>query len=207
MPIVAAAIAGAQIASQFLPSIMGGGSGQAKLADTALVEELNRYATLIFDWARFTLNGVPNPPDSLSFRFGFMQSELDKVLAPNQACALIPQVQQANQKTLNAYVRPESKSNFTHTTMIPVLLRNLEKICAGQAPAPVSSSHYASVAGASAPVSSAQYTSVAGAPAPALAGGLGTAIASVGLTPVSGFVLLLGLGLAGTMGIIALSNK
>ncbi len=97
--------------------------------DTQKVEELNRFLTVIFDNARFTL-GKPIPADSMSFRFGFPRSQLEQRISPGQAQELISMVQQANQQVLSSYERPESASNFTHTTMVPALLGMLNQIAA-----------------------------------------------------------------------------
>ena len=123
-------------------------------------------------------------------------------MAPNQAAALIPQVQAANQKILAAYVRPESKTNFTHVTMVPALLGMLNRISGGEVVRTADTPGVAYVASSGGTSASGVAMSL-----PAPAGGLTSALGNVGLTPVSGFVLLLGLGLAGTMGFIALSKK
>lgn len=135
MPLPLLAIPLIQAGTQGLTSFFAFNSAnnQEKLDDTALLERFNDSITPLHARLAFTLKGVVRLTVAFPKDGSVSAEQLSTPVSPAEAKALIPVVINANQVTLAGYVRPESKDNFTHVTLVPIVLDMLRKVAA-QAP-------------------------------------------------------------------------
>ena len=135
MPLPLLAIPLAQAGAQGLTTFFAfnSASGQEKLDDTALLERLNDSLFPLHARLAFTLKGVVRETVSFPKDGSVTAEQLSTPVSPAEAKALIPVAINANQVTLNGYQRTESKDNFTHVTLFPVVLDWLRQVAA-QAP-------------------------------------------------------------------------
>lgn len=135
MPLPLLAIPLAQAGAQGLTTFFAfnSASNQEKLDDTALLERLNNSLFPLHARLAFTLKGVARETVAFPQDGSVTAEQLSTPVSPAEAKALIPVAINANQVTLNGYVRAESKDNFTHVTLFPVVLDWLRQVAA-QAP-------------------------------------------------------------------------
>ena len=109
-------------------------SNQEKLDDTALLERYNDSLFPLHARVAFTLRGVVRTIVAFPKDGSVTAEQLGTPVSPAEAKALIPIVVQANQETLVGYQRTESKDNFSHVTLTPAVLKDLNEL-ARRAPA------------------------------------------------------------------------